>query len=52
MDMMASQITSRTIVYPTVYLGADKKNPSKLNVTGLLCGEIHRSPGNSPQKGQ
>ena len=28
MDTMASQITSLTIVYSTVYLDADKKNQS------------------------
>ena len=41
MSVMPSQITSLTIVYLTVYSGADekqtKKNPSKLRVTGLLC---------------
>ena len=48
MGVMASQITSLTIVYSTVYSGADKK--SKLRVTGL-CGGIHRWPVNSPRKG-
>ena len=42
MGAMASQITSLTIVYSTVYSGADKKNPSKLRVTGLCAGN---SPG-------
>ena len=38
MSMMASQITSLTIVYSTVYSGADKKKTSKLRVTGLCEG--------------
>ena len=33
MSAMASQITSLTIVYPTVYSGADQRKP-KLRVTG------------------
>ena len=41
MSAMASQITSLTIVYSTVYSGADKKKPSKLRLTGLC-------EGNSP----
>ena len=35
---MASQITSLTIVYSTVYSGADKKKPAKLRVAGLCAG--------------
>ena len=35
---MASQITSLTIVYSTVYSGADEKNTSKLCVSGLCEG--------------
>ena len=42
MGAIASQITSRTIVYSTVYLDADKKKTSKLCVTGLCAGN---SPG-------
>ena len=43
MGAMASQITSLTIVYSTVYSGTDKKKkPSKLRVTGLCAGN---SPG-------
>ena len=38
MGTMASQITSLTIVYSTVYSGADKKKISKLRVTGLCAG--------------
>ena len=45
MGAMASQITSLTIVYSTIYSGADKKNPSKLRVTGLC-------EGNSPVTGE
>ena len=41
MGAMASQITSLTIVYSTVYSG-DKKTPSKFHVTGLCAGN---SPG-------
>ena len=41
MSMMASQITSPTIVYSTVYSGADHKKTSKLCVNGLC-------EGNSP----
>ena len=42
MTTMASQITSLTIVYLTVYSGADKKKTSKLRVTGLC---VANSPG-------
>ena len=45
MVMVASQIISLTIVYPTVYSGEDKKKKSKLRVTGL-CEE------NSPVTGE
>ena len=50
MTTMASQITSLTVVYTTVYSDADKKKTSKLRVTGLCAGN---SPGpvNSPHKG-
>ena len=50
MSAMASQITSLTIIYSTVYSGADQENTSKLCVTGLLWG-IHWWPVNSPHKG-
>ena len=40
MGAIASQITSLTIVYSTVYLGADEKK-SKLRVTGLC---VRNSP--------
>ena len=42
MGAIASQITSLTIVYSTAYSDADKKNTSKLGVTGLCAGN---SPG-------
>ena len=39
MSAMASQITSPTIIYSSVYSGADQiKHQSKLHVTGL-CAE-------------
>ena len=41
MTMVASQITSLTVVYSIVYSGADKKT-SKVRVTGLCAGN---SPG-------
>ena len=36
MSTMASRITGASIVGATVYSGADKKETSKLRVTGLL----------------
>ena len=38
MGAMASQITSLTIVYSTVYSGGDQRKNSKLPVTGLCAG--------------
>ena len=50
MSMMASQITSRTIVYSTVYSGADqRKHQSSASL--VFVREIHRWPVNSPHKG-
>ena len=46
MDAMASQITSLTIVYSTVYSGADQSSASLAFVRG-----IHRWQVNSPHKG-
>ena len=43
--MIRSQITSLTIAYSTVYLGADKKNTSTFRVTGFCV-------GNSPVTGE
>ena len=50
MGAIASQITSLTIVYSTVYSDVDQRKTSKLRVTGLCVGS---SPGpvNSPHKG-
>ena len=50
MTTMASQITSLTVVYSTVYSDADQRKHQKLRVTGLCVGN---SPGlvNSPYKG-
>ena len=42
MGAITSQITSLTIVYSTVYSGADQRKKSKLRVTGLCVGN---SPG-------
>ena len=39
MGTMAVQITSLTIVYWTVYSGADQRKASKLHVTGLCVGK-------------
>ena len=38
MGAMACQITSLTILYSTVYTGADEKKTWKLHVTGLCAG--------------
>ena len=38
MGAMASQITSLTIVYSTVYSGIDQRKKPKLRVTGLCVG--------------
>ena len=42
MGAIASQITSLTIVYSTVYSDADQKKTSKLRVSGFCAGN---SPG-------
>ena len=49
MSAMASQITSPTIVYSTVYTGADQR---KHKISAALAFErgIHRWPVNSPRK--
>ena len=49
MSLMASQITSLTIVYSTVYSGADQRklqSPASL----AFVRWIHRGPVNSPHK--
>ena len=50
MGMMASQITSLTIVYSTVYSGADQRKHQRSASLALVRG-FHRWPGNSPHKG-
>ena len=50
MSAMASHITSLTIVYSTVYSGADqRKHPSSASLA--IVRGIHRWPVNSPHKG-
>ena len=49
MGAIASQITSLTIVYSTVYSGADQsKHQSSASLA--FVGGIHRGPVNSPHK--
>ena len=48
MGPMASQITSLTIVYSTIYLGADNKNQSSASLAFVRG--IHRWQVYSPQK--
>ena len=49
MDMMASQITSLTIVYSTVYLGTDQRKHQSSASLACVWG-IHWWPVNSPHK--
>ena len=49
MDAMASQITSFTIVYSTVYSGADQRKHQSPASLAFVWG-IHRWPTNSPHK--
>ena len=49
MSLMASQITSLTIVYPTVYSGADQREHQSSASLAIVRG-IHRGPVNSPHK--
>ena len=51
MSAMASQITSLTIVYSTVYSGTDKRIHQSSASLAFVRG-IHRWPVNSPHKGQ
>ena len=51
MSPMASQITSLTIVYSTVYSGADQKKHQSSASLVFMRG-IHRWPVNCPTKGQ
>ena len=49
MDTMASQITSLTVVYSTVYSGADQRKHQSAASLAFVRG-IHRWPVNSPHK--
>ena len=49
MGPTASQITSLTIVYSTVYLGADQRKHQSPALLAFVRG-IHRGPENSPHK--
>ena len=49
MSLMASQITSLTIVYSTVYSGADQRKHHSSESLAFVRG-IHRGPVNSPHK--
>ena len=49
MDMMASQITSLTIVYSTVYSDADQRKYQSSASLAIVLG-IRRWPVNSPHK--
>ena len=49
MDTMASQITSLTIVYSTVYSDADQRTHQSSASLAFVRG-IHRGPVNSPHK--
>ena len=49
MSLIASQITSLTIVYSTVYLGADQRKHQSSASLAFVRG-IHRGPVNSPHK--
>ena len=51
MGTMASQITSLTIVYSTVYCGADQRKHKSSASLAFVMG-IHRWPVNTPYKGQ
>ena len=50
MNTMASQITSLTIVYSTVYSGANQRKHQSSASLAFVLG-IHRWPVNSPHKG-
>ena len=50
MSTMVSQITSLTIVYSSVYSGADQRKHQSSASLAFVWG-IHRWPVNSPHKG-
>ena len=50
MNTMASQITSLTIVYSSIYSGADQGKHQSSTSLAFVWG-IHRWPVNSPHKG-
>ena len=50
MSVMASQITSLTISFSTVYSGADQRKYQSSTSLTFVQG-IHRWPANSPHKG-
>ena len=50
MNTVASQITSLTIVYSTIYSGADQRKHQSSPSLALVWG-IHRGPVNSPHRG-
>ena len=49
MGAIASQITSLTIVYSTVYSGADQIKHQSSTSLAFVWG-LHRGPGNSPHQ--
>ena len=49
MRTMTYQITSLTIVYPTIYSGADQSKHQR-SASLAFVGGIHRGPVNSPHK--
>ena len=51
MSAMAFQITSFTIVYPTVYSGTDHQTKNQSSASLAFVRGIHRWPVNSPHKG-
>ena len=50
MSVMASQITSLTIVYSTIYSSADQRKHQSSTSLAFVRG-IHQSPVNSPHEG-
>ena len=50
MSVMVSQITSPTIVYSTIFLGADQRKPQNSASVAFARG-LHRRPVYSPHEG-